>query len=979
MKKKLTLLMVALVAVAAFAVQQTRRAASTVEFDFDANALELFGFTAASTGSTHDGDFTETKSCEKDGVTIAVSPSGGNTPNRVWGSSPALRMYGGTMTITAPTGKNVTKIAIEQGKWNDNNNADSGELTSSEWTGSANAVVLTIAANTQFKKITVTLNDEGDVVEDKYVIAGSSTALFGETWAGKAEANQMAKNSEGIYEKVYTDVSLPAGDIEYKIVKNGTTWIPDPGDNKKLNIPEAAAYKVVFTFNAETQDIAAEATKTGEAVVEDVYIGVGVAELFGTAWDANNDDNKLIKGDDGKYSLTKEGLLLAIGEYGYKITKNGAWIPDGTGNEQKLAITENGIYTMTLTVDPADDSYLATAQKTGDAFATIAELTALENNAKFAFFGEPLVVAKVAKPGNNGTAQYVFIKDETGASLIYDASGEKTAAAEAGKTIAAPWTGKVSIYKNLFELVPDAALTAKDGDAVEVTYDEATAADVIAENVNKVVIIKGLTISEINEKNITFAIGEATIAGYNQFGIELPEVTEGKTFDVVGAIGRYNDNIQFQPITITEAAAPVAELDYYLAGTMTEWKANEDYKLALNEAAEGVVEYMITVDLPADAQFKVAKSDGETIAEDAWYPAGMENNYIIKNAGNYTIYFRPNGDGGEDWHYSCIYAKENIPAQTATFNFADPNFRENIGEAMTDTKGYIYNETFTADGVSLQITGGSAPSRIYVDNNRGQNLVTYKEYTTLTFKAPEGKAITKIEFTAAGNSNINNFTATSGGIEGMIWTGNAAGVRFAQGGTSYLANAILTLVDKNDETAALPAIEYTECENIAAFNALEAGTYAKLTLTNAEVIGKSADGYSTVWVQDATGGAWIQYTSLNDRLQEGTKVSGTVYTIKRLTAGNPQLKEAEATINSEIASEAIAAYTIVEGSIDEVNVAANLNKVVKISGATLEMTSATAGKLTIGETTINVNNGTETATKHSIRLPTGRRIRFWRT
>lgn len=113
----------------------------------------------------------------------------------------------------------------------------------------------------------------------------------------------------------------------------------------------------------------------------------------------------------------------------------------------------------------------------------------------------------------------------------------------------------------------------------------------------------------------------------------------------------------------------------------------------------------------------------------------------------------------------------------------------------------IYNETFTVDGTTLQVTAGSAPSRIYVDNNRGQNLVTYTQYATLTFRAPEGKAITKIEFAAAGNSNINKFEASSGAIEGMIWTGNADGVRFMQGGTSYLANAIVTLADKDGATA----------------------------------------------------------------------------------------------------------------------------------------------------------------------------------
>ena len=296
-------------------------------------------------------------------------------------------------------------------------------------------------------------------------------------------------------------------------------------------------------------------------------------------------------------------------------------------------------------------------------------------------------------------------------------------------------------------------------------------------------------------------------------------------------------------------------------------------------------------------------------------------------------------------------------AEEVTFDFASETIREHIGTAMNDVEGFIYNEVFTVDNVSLQITAGSAPARIYVDANRGQNLVTYKEYTTLTFKAPAGRAITKIEFVAAGTSNINNFTASSGTIEGMTWTGNADGVRFNQGGTSYLAKAVVTLT----ELGILNAIEYTECANIAAFNALEAGTYAKIALTDAEIIGKSADGYSTVFVQDATGGCWIQYTSLNAKLNEKTKLNGYVYAVARPNSGNMQMKEAEDTPNSEFTVSEISDYTIVEGTLAELNVAANLNKVVRITGATLEETSATAGKLTQGDVTIDVNNGAATA------------------
>ena len=346
------------------------------------------------------------------------------------------------------------------------------------------------------------------------------------------------------------------------------------------------------------------------------------------------------------------------------------------------------------------------------------------------------------------------------------------------------------------------------------------------------------------------------------------------------------------------------------------------------------------------------------------------NGYKIAQAANTSFTFEVKAgstykiwcDGSKLGFFGFDFKKKQAQAGEVTFDFSDPNFRTSIGDSMTDVAGYIYNETFIADEASLNITAGSAPSRIYNDNNRGQCLVIYKEYATLTFRAPADMVITKIEFTPAGNSNINNFTASSGEIEGMTWTGRDTGVRFLQGGTSYLAKATLTLEAADGMYGELPAISYAECENIAAFNALEAGTYAKVHLNDAEIIGKSADGYSTLWIQDATGGAWMQYTSLNDYLEEGKKVNGAIYVVKRVASGNPQMKEAEDTPFGSIMMGSIDSYTTIEGkTISEVNIPDNLNRVVKLTGATLEETSATAGKLTIGDETISVNNGSETA------------------
>lgn len=455
-----------------------------------------------------------------------------------------------------------------------------------------------------------------------------------------------------------------------------------------------------------------------------------------------------------------------------------------------------------------------------------------------------------------------------------------------------------------------------------------------AEGVNTgTVTLNGITISMVEDKTFQYGTGKVTLGEKVYVPLKL---STGSAVNV----------------TFPEGKVATKVIVYG-------WSANGNGKLAAMK--ETNAEDAKSVDVSNDVYFA-------TNTADDIYPSVYE--YELDNWESF--YFNPGGSPSQPFVVLdfVLATPEVAPVETtATFNFADPNIRENIGTAMTDVAGYIYNETFTADGATLQITGGSAPSRIYEDANRGQCLVIYTQYASLTFRAPEGKAITKIEFTAAGNSNINKFTASSGAIEGMTWTGNAEGVRFLQGATSYLANAIVTLVDKDAQTTALPAIEYTECENIAAFNALEAGTYAKLKLTDAEVIGISADGYSTAWVQDATGGCWVQYTSLNAGMKEKTKGNGFVYCVKRLTSGNSQVKETEDTPKSEIAGEAIAEYSIVEGStISEVNVPANLNKVVKLTGASFVATSATAGTLTIGEETISVNNGTATANQQLHKL-----------
>ena len=317
------------------------------------------------------------------------------------------------------------------------------------------------------------------------------------------------------------------------------------------------------------------------------------------------------------------------------------------------------------------------------------------------------------------------------------------------------------------------------------------------------------------------------------------------------------------------------------------------------------------------------------------------------------------------WFLMPISAEAIVAADTqptvATFDFSNGSLMT-PGTKLTDTAGFIFNKTFTVDNVALQVTAGSAQSAVYKDANRGTCLTMFPMYAMMGITAPEGYAVTKIEFTQAGTGDLN-MTPTVGTVEDHTWTGNADVVYFTMPqsqGTAYLSKVTVTLAAKTSETVTA-TIDYVECDNIAAFNALETGTPAKVTLTDAEVTGISANGYGTAWIQDATGGCLIQYSSLIEGLQEKTKLNGVVYVILRKNSGNTQMKDAIDTPKSSLTAESISDYTMVEGTLEEVNVAANLNKVVKITGASFVATNTTDGTLTQSGATIAVKNGSATA------------------
>ena len=93
-------------------------------------------------------------------VTVTVTPSYANTPNRYWKdynlNALQLRLYGGTLTVEVPEGSTIEKMYFNNAKWHEDNSFDCGEFDgTSVWTGSTDKCVLSIAGNTQLNSIAV--------------------------------------------------------------------------------------------------------------------------------------------------------------------------------------------------------------------------------------------------------------------------------------------------------------------------------------------------------------------------------------------------------------------------------------------------------------------------------------------------------------------------------------------------------------------------------------------------------------------------------------------------------------------------------------------------------------------------------------------------------------------------------------------------------------------------------------------------------
>lgn len=131
-------------------------------YTFNFNKMDV---PTSATGVTN-GDITEEVDITEGNVTLTISPkTTSSTENRFWSTTagPQLRVYSGTLTFEVPEGFVISQLVFNHnGKWGANtvdgveipNDADAKTAT---WTGEAQTVVVSIAANSQINSIDVTV------------------------------------------------------------------------------------------------------------------------------------------------------------------------------------------------------------------------------------------------------------------------------------------------------------------------------------------------------------------------------------------------------------------------------------------------------------------------------------------------------------------------------------------------------------------------------------------------------------------------------------------------------------------------------------------------------------------------------------------------------------------------------------------------------------------------------------------------------
>ena len=192
-------------------------------FNFDNDYEELFSNLKGGLSSgdytkedyNDSGDFKVAQTATKEGIELTVSPAEeGKAPNRLWNVTPRLRMYSGTLTISAPSASKIKVVTFTGHDTNFNITPSVGTLSGKVWEGDAETVVFTVHKNTQISTIEVAY-ETTPVVEP-----GTPAAITAGFYTIKNLGNNQFVNVAGRKTVTFVDETATAPGTVIKVESN---------------------------------------------------------------------------------------------------------------------------------------------------------------------------------------------------------------------------------------------------------------------------------------------------------------------------------------------------------------------------------------------------------------------------------------------------------------------------------------------------------------------------------------------------------------------------------------------------------------------------------------------------------------------------------------------------------------------------------------------------------------------------------------
>jgi len=444
----------------------------------------------------------------------------------------------------------------------------------------------------------------GTVMADEVTIKGSQLTGYeneggvtvdGFTFIGLKNSNSNAPtvNSKSFDARMYANNSLTikssSGNIT-KLVFNIST------QGLKRLAPITASVGAIATQASGDKTV----TWTGEA--SEITLTVGEKANYGTdgetkAGQFDFDDVIITTGEGGGSTVTVKTPEISGTTPFTESTEVTIVGPDGgstyyTTDGSTPSKTNGTVYTAPFTITETttvkaigydeDDNASSVAEKTFTkeselSVSTLKEFIDLADNSKVTL---TLTNAQVLGAGGSN----IVIKDATGSILIYD----KNLNLEKGQTVNGTLKGIKTTYGGLPEIkdISESSLSTEAGTLTNktVTPEQMIADDYITfsyklENVE--------CAKPEGNSNYYFTAGEKSIQIRDQF--KIGNVTADGKYNLVGLLGVYNNNVQFWPTEVPEAAQTITYPEAANIAAAKEFEAGTTVKLTLKDA---VVNYV---------------------------------------------------------------------------------------------------------------------------------------------------------------------------------------------------------------------------------------------------------------------------------------------------------------------------------------------------------------------------------------------------